>query len=499
MNKTFLATALALGLCVPTYAAQYTNSDSDRYTAPVFGDELEEQQAMNEPVRDRKSKKEADQEAAEPLPITMTADHAEYDSVSGDFHASGNVKLVQGMETLLTTYAYGNMKTGDVWLVQGGTLVEPSTRMTGQWVHYNFNTKTGAITQIDGKSNKDLFSAPHAEIRPEMIFVDQGGSMSRCPAVHHPKCFMIRAKTFEIYPRDKMIARDVQVFVRGKHIYSRDLWVNSMDEANKTKIRPKVGYDGHDNGWYGGVEITHPITEKTNANFDLTKYSRAGYKPVYGVDHDERNFHISYSNGWDEDDDTWYKKQNNWRFDYKNHHIIDGLPLSYSGYLEYGLWKRENSRYRSWHKEYAVYLNHDPIYLFNSKNTVLNLTLGRKWVHESYTDELRKTDMYYATLGQKLTDKWRIWTGYYQEDQTSNLFDIGQPDMEKEMRYGVQFVPDTKNVFSIVNRFDVGKGNQYETDFRWLHKFCCWQLEVTYEREQETGDNSFKVKYYFDI
>lgn len=47
-------------------------------------------------------------------------------------------------------------------------------------------------------------------------------------------------------------------------------------------------------------------------------------------------------------------------------------------------------------------MNHDRIYLFNSKNTFLDLTVGKKWVTESYTDETKSTMMYYATLGQKL-------------------------------------------------------------------------------------------------
>lgn len=496
MKKTFLATALALGLCVPAYAAQYTNSDSDRYSAPAFEDEAE-QTTVNKSVPHKKSKKEVEKEAQQALPIHLTADHAEYDSVSGDFHASGNVIVTQGTDKLLTTYATGNMKTGDVWLEQGADVLQPENKMHGKWAHYNFNTKTGEIKEISGTGVKDIYNAPHATIYPDKLVVDEGGTMSRCPAVKHPPCLSVKAKTFEIYPKEKMVAHDVQVFIRGKHVYSRDLWVNNFNDDSKTKIMPRIGYDGSDNGAYVKLEISQPVSEKTMINIDLPKYSKAGFKPVYGVDHNERNFSINYFTGWDEDDDVWYKKENNWRFNYKNHHIVDGLPLSYSGYFEYGLWKRETGGYSSWHKEYAVYLNHDPIYLFNSKNTVLNLTVGKKWVNESQTGETRSTDMYYATLGQRLTPKWRTWVGYYREDQTSDLFDIGQPDMAQELRNGVTFSPDSKNAFSIINRYDVSKGNQYETDYRWLHKFCCWALELTYEKKQYEDDNSFKIHYYF--
>ena len=501
MKKAFLATALALGLCVPVYAAQYTNSEDDRYSSPTFADE-ENIATSNQAVEPKKSKKMA-KEANEPVPINMTAEHAEYDNTSGDFHAKGNVIIVQGTEKLLTTEAVGNMKTGDVWLKAGGTLVEPQSSMKGEWVHYNFNTKTGEIKQITGRTAKEFYDAPHATIYPDKIVVDEGGRASLCPAKKHPPCLSIEAKTFEVYPKEKMVAHDVKVFIRGKHIYSRDLWVNNFNDDGKTRLMPRIGYDGKDNGAYIGLDVGQPIGEKTMLNAKIKEYSKAGFKPAYKLDHDERNFHISYLNGWDEDDDVWYKKQNTWRFDYKNHHIMDGLPLSYSAYYEYGLWNSWNpetkkSGPKSWHKEYAVYLNHDPIYLFNSKDTVLNLTVGKKWVNESYTGDTLSTDMYYATLGQKLAPQWRTWVGYYREKQTSALFDIGQPDMARELRNGLQWAPDSKNIVSIINRYDLGKHNNYETDYRWLHKFCCWALEFTYEQEHyDGGDKSLKVMYYF--
>ena len=499
MKKAFLAAALAMGLCVPVYAAQFTNSASDRYNSPTFADD-EERSVTNKAVEPKKSKIMA-KEASDPMPIKLSADHAEYDSTSGDFHATGNVIIIQGLEKLLTTAAVGNMKTGDVWLKTGGTLIEAQSTMKGEWVHYNFNSKTGEIKQISGKTVKEFYDAPHATIYPDKIVVDKGGKASLCPAKKHPPCLSITANTFEIYPKDKMVAHDVKVFVRGKHIYSRDLWINRFND-NQTKILPRAGYDG-DNGTYLGVEIGQPISEKTNLNAELTQYSKAGFRSLYKIDHDERNFRVSYLYGWDEDDDVWYKKQNTWRIDYKNHHIIDGLPLSYSANFEYGLWNRYDLKTKktgpkSWHKEYAVYLNHDPIYLFNSKDTVLNLTVGKKWVNESYTGDTLSTDMYYATLGQKLAPQWRTWVGYYREKQTSALFDIGQPDMARELRNGLQWAPDSKNIVSIINRYDLGKHNNYETDYRWLHKFCCWALEFTYEQEHyDGGDKSLKVMYYF--
>ena len=88
----------------------------------------------------------------------MTGDYASYDSVSGDFVAEGNVVITQGNETLKTVRAEGNMKTGDVWLKQGGTLVEPKSTMNGEWAYYNFNTKPAKLRKLKGRAAK-TFSA----------------------------------------------------------------------------------------------------------------------------------------------------------------------------------------------------------------------------------------------------------------------------------------------------------------------------------------------------
>lgn len=489
MKKMLLVATLAASMCVPAYA-NYSNSGDGVYNAPEYDSAVSATRVVEPTEKEKNMDK--------PLPINFTGDKAEYDSVSGDFYLQGNVVITQGKEILKTTYAQGNMKTGDVWLEQGGTIIEPGSTLSGKWAYYNFNTKTGEIKEVHGTGEKDWYSAPHATIHPDKMVLDEGGTMSRCPAVNHIPCLSVTAKTFEIYPKQKMVAKDVKVYVKGKHIYSKDIWVRDLTETNKTRIVPRIGYDGSDNGAFIKIDAEWNFGEKTKLNVDLPYYTKADFKPMVELEHDERNFSLTYKTGWEEDDDDWYKKQNNWKFEYKPHHFIDGLPLSYSGYFEYGLWKNDNTGRKSWHKEYAAFLRHDPIYLFGSKNTVLDLTVGKKWVHESYTDDTNATDLYYAVLSQKIASKWSTWVGWYREDITTTLFDIGQPDMDQELRNGLRYKADDKNIFTVVNRYDLDNSTQYETNYRWLHRFCCWALEFEYEKEHHGDhDDSFKVYYYF--
>lgn len=486
MKQVFLSAALAVSLCAPAYAAQFTNTGDARYENPVAEDGF----VPNTAVRDS----DTDQTVA--LPIILTGDHAQYDNVSGDFYADGDVVVTQGNQVIHTNHVHGNLKTGDVWLEQGGELKEQGTTTKAQWAYYNFNSKTGELKQLSGKSRKDYFYAPHGTIEPDKIVMDQGATTSRCPAVEHPRCLEVKAKTIEVYPHDKIVAKDVQVFVRGKHIYSRDIWETSLSGKSKERILPHFGFKDDSKGTYINISYERNLSEKTKVYADLDYYSKDGFRPLYGVSHDERNFTVTFENGWFEDDDEWIKKQTDIRLDYKPHHFSDKLPLSYSGYYEHGLWKNDDTGKRSWHTEYGAFLNHDRIYMFGG-NTTLDLTIGKKWTKESLDDTSSSTNVYYATLGQKITDKWRTWAGYYREDFTTDLFNYGQPDMPVELRNGLEYKFDDKNTATIINRYDLDGHRNYETDYRFTHRFCCWQLSIELQDEHYKDDKSVEIKYEF--
>ena len=148
------------------------------------------------------------------MPIVLNCDKANYDQHTGDFVANGNVRIVQGDEVIITTVAKGNMKTGDIYFEEGGTLEEPKNKTDAEGAHYNFNSKAGELKSIKGKSGPDFYEAPHAILEDGKMIVDQGGSTSRCPAVDHTKCVSIEAKTMTVYPVEKIAPRNVKVLFK---------------------------------------------------------------------------------------------------------------------------------------------------------------------------------------------------------------------------------------------------------------------------------------------
>lgn len=496
MKKKSMVLAILLSLQTISYAAVV----SDDYGGKVLSAPNTETELVNEDVVRSQRKGNAAN------PLKLNADKAEYNQETGDFFADGNVVLKQNGQIIKADYAEGNMNTGDIYLKNGGEMIDEKTVLHAEWAHYNFIDKTGEIEKINGENigKQEWYRSPSAKIKNGRVVCEDGATISRCPSVKHPACLSIEAKSFEVIPHEKMIAKDCWVKMRGKKIIHRDRWINDLTQKQRqTKFMPHIGWDD-DYGMKYSLEVEQPLWKGGSMGGDLTYYGMAHWKPWYYVRHDTKDFNIILGNGWDDDDGDWYKKQMNWEFNWKRHRLIKGLPFTYSAFVEHGLWQKkdDDDEYSpcSWHTEYGAYLYHDPIHFFNSNKNSLNLYVGKKWTRESFTDEHASTNLYGATLTQSFDKYFKVWTGYYDAKSTSSLFDLNNPDMEKELRPGVQYVfPGGKNILTAVYRLDVGKGRRYEYDLTWLHHFCCWDLSVSYEREFVEQDHSIRVQYHFNF
>lgn len=472
-----------------------------------------------------KGKKQATTNGTQPLPLIIKGDDAQYSSESGDFIIEGNVRLKQGLTNVTSTKAVGNANTGDIWLLEGGTLQEPTNRVNARWAHYNFNKETGELLHLKGASSAnprsgkfDYYEAPHGLIEHGMLIMDQGGMSTRCPAVKHHPCVSVKAKTITIIPNDRIIARGVQVFVKGKHVYSRDVWINELNKENK-QMKPRIGWD-NERGWYASLEYSRPIGNpllKNPTTFYMEQifYTKSKYKPFYGITHDRRDFYVRVNSGYvyDSDNDEldegiWLQKKIDWGLFLKPHRIAKGLPLSIDGYITHGLWKYSNQNWESWHTEKAVFLRHDRFYPLGGKKLYMDLMVGRKWIHESLNNDTTRrygnslnTNIYHGTLGYRFSNKWNMWTTYHNEHRTSYLFSKDQPSFVKDLSMGIAWNPDKHNSFTIINRRNLDSeththGN-YTTTFTWRHRFCCELLTVSYEKKHYNHENKWTVKFDF--
>lgn len=446
-----------------------------------------------------KEGREVDSEST--LPITIYGDQVEYNSETGNFYAKGNVRLYQGNQRLYTAQAQGNSKTGDVYLMTGGRVIQEtgngSTVTNGQWGHYNFLDKTGTVKNISGVSGTDIFHGDIGEIYPDRVELTSGGTTTRCPAVKHPPCVEVKAEKVVIYPKDKIIAYNVKVFVKGKHIYSRDRWINRMDDNGEenSSLLPHIGHDSK-HGWEITQDIDVPVAQNNTLKAKLKYYSKIGWRPMFVDTQDEKNFYVQIQDGHDENSDNyWIRKYHDVKLGYKSHKFWDKLPLNYSGYISHGLWK-DTRGLKSWHTEYAGFITHDPIRLTHEdKPLYLNLGAGSKWTKETKGTTTRQTPLYSATLNKSFDGGWNTWLGYYYEKQNMSLFDYANPSMEREIQWGLSKQIDHSNWVNFTLRYDKINSRVYEYIYRWTHDFCCFRLGVEFRQKKYNGEHEWDVTY----
>ena len=387
----------------------------------------------------------------------------------------------------------GNIKTGDVYLQQGGRLIDGPNTTNGKWAHYNFLDKTGTIKNMEGTNGKDIYHSDIGHIYPDRIELTEGASTSRCPAVDHAKCVDVRSNKVIIYPNDKIIAYDVKVYIKGKHIYSRDRWINDLTKSDQNSFMPHLGYTKEH-----GLEVTYRynyvFNEKNTATADLVWYKKIGWRPMFYDVQDEKNFYVKLQNGHTEDsNNNWIKKERDLTIGYKSHKFNKKWPLNYSAYASHGFWT--GSGYDSWHSETGFFINHDTITFGKVRPLTLNLGTGYKLTHESANSSTTRSMLYSATLGKPFLGGWYSWLGYYWEKDRNNLFAYNMPDMARELQLGINKTFDSRNRLTFITRYDEGKSKIYEYIWRYTYDFCCWRLNFEFRDKKYENKRDWSVGY----
>jgi len=526
MKKRVLALAVVTSLSVPSIAMAAINYDGTKLSshygptyAPQTLEQVEasskednravslqdlpnakaEQQKAALQDKDKNKKKknaktttEAANQSA--LPVTIFGDKVTYHQDTGDFEAEGKVRVYQGTQRLYTTKATGNVNTGDVYLRQGGRLVDGPTTTNGKWAHYNFLDKTGTIEDIAGTNGQDIYKADVGRIYPDRIELTEGAATSRCPAVQHVKCVDVHSERVVIYPNDKIIAYNVKVYVKGKHIYSRDRWINDLTKTTPgNSLVPHLGYSKEH-----GLEITYDykqvLSDKNVATAELKWYKKIGWRPLFYDVQNEKNFYVKVQNGHTEDsDNNWIKKESDITLGYKSHKFNKKWPLNYSAYVSHGLWSATN--YKSWHTEKGVFVNHDTITFGKVRPLTLNLGTGYKITNESMNSSTTTSMLYSIVLGKPIIGGWNSWLGYYWDKSQSNLFAYNLPDMARELQFGVTKTFDNRNNMTFIARYDEGKHSIYEYVWRLTHDFCCWRINFELRDKRYNNDKEWSVHY----
>ena len=330
-------------------------------------------------------------------PISIEADELYFSDKTGEMFARGNVIISQDQKQIFADLMRGNEHQAEVWVDGTFKFQEPLTQLQGMKLTYNYSSKFGVMQEVAGKCGDVYLSGRKAEFT-EGKYTLYDSTATTCKMKGTPD-YRITARKVEIWPGEQIIAHQAKIWVKNTVLYATPRYQKSL-KTEQDDAFPRFGFQNRD-GIYIAQRLAYPLSDTISVYADLAFYSKAGFRPTFGLLAQESAYTMQLVSGFFRDDnDNWVRKEPEFHFALKPRRIGKS-PLRYKANLIFGLWR--DSDKESWHQDFNVYVNHDPIHFDRLKTWTLNLGAGVGYVHESYDNSDRTPFRYNVKLSKKLS------------------------------------------------------------------------------------------------
>ncbi|WP_373325445.1 LPS-assembly protein LptD [Sporomusa paucivorans] len=409
-------------------------------------------------------------------PIVIEADNLSFSDETGDIRAEGNVVITNQGQKVEAELVNGNAKLSEIWINDEAQFSQPDSHLTGHHTLYNYKLKTGSMENVKGKIGRKYVAGDIINIYPEQYVIDHG-STTNCPA--KVPDYHVSADKIEIWPGDQMIAYNAKFWIGNKVIFSLPRYRQSIGEGGESSF-PRIGYDS-EQGIYIKQHIDYPLTNRLSAYANLDYYTKADFKPSFGIIQREENYSIGVAQGhFLDDDDNWIKKEPEFKLTYHPRQL-GRMPVSYSFTAIYGKWTDDDKT--SWHQEYELYFRHNPIKLNDTMN--LYLGTGIEHIRESYDNSSQNIFKFDATVDKRWSERFNTWVGYHYTKNNETLFEYDSDDLSRELVSGFTYKIDKMNTIGVRHSYDLDNKRVEDVDYTWYRNLHCWQAAITYRAERD--------------
>ncbi|WP_425058573.1 LPS-assembly protein LptD [Sporomusa carbonis] len=428
------------------------------------------------PGHAQEAKAQTQQQTKSNAPIVIEANELSFNDDTGDITAKGNVVIIQDGQRVEGEQINGNSKLSEIWAKDKIHFTQEGAALDGTNTLYNYKLKTGSMEQVKGKIGHKFVSGKDISLFPDEMIINEG-TTTNCPA--KVPDYHVSADKIEIWPGDKLIAYNAKFWIKNTVIFSLPKYRTSLQKGAQSDF-PRIGYD-NDDGFFIKQYLDYPFNEKLSAYVNLDYYTKAKFKPNYGLIQRESNYSIGVAQGnFRDDDGYWIKKEPEFKFSY-NPHRLGNLPVSYTFTAVYGKWT--DSAKSSWHQDYTLYFNRDTVKLNSTMN--LNLGTGIQQVRESYNDSVHNSFKFDATVDKRWSDRVSSWAGYHYTQNNNSLFDYDKTDVSRELASGVTYRIDRMNTVGVSQSYDLSNDRLADLDYTWYRNLHCWQATITYRAKRD--------------
>ncbi len=251
--------------------------------------EAQETPATEEPVGPVETEKEEEEkvETEEELDISLTAEYITYEEIEGEdlIIAKDGVQFKYQDIEIKADYLKINLTTNLLFASGEVFFKQDETKTNCEELTYNWETKKTILLRLkseitgEGIKGKAYYRGEKMENFPETVELTEG-SFTTCE-LEEPH-YHIVAKEMIIYPKDKIIARNISYYEGKTKIITLPYFLIFLDRKTQQPILPKIGQNSND-GWFIKTNFNYYINEKSYGTFYLDWLEKEGIG--IGVEH----------------------------------------------------------------------------------------------------------------------------------------------------------------------------------------------------------------------
>jgi len=248
--------------------------------------EVQETPVTEEAVGAEEVEEEATEEEEE-LDISLTAEYITYEKMEDEdlIIAKDGVELKYQDIEVKADYLKINLTTNLLFASGEVLFIQDETETNCEELTYNWKTKKMILLRFKGEitgegiKGKVYYRGEKMENFPETTKIS-GGSFTTCE-LEEPH-YRIVAKEMIIYPKDKIIARNISWYEGNTKIITLPYFLIFLDRKTQQPILPKIGQNSAD-GWFIKTNFNYYIDEKSYGTFYLDWLEKKGIGT--GVEH----------------------------------------------------------------------------------------------------------------------------------------------------------------------------------------------------------------------
>ncbi|RXG64736.1 LPS-assembly protein LptD [Candidatus Atribacteria bacterium 1244-E10-H5-B2] len=247
----------------------------------VEAGEAQETTATNEAVETAETEGEVEAETEEEeLDISLKADYITYEKIEGEdlIIAKGKVNFQYQDIEINADYLKINLDTNLLFASGEIFLKQDESETNCEELTYNWETKKTIMLRLKGEltgesiKGKIYYQGKMMENFLETVEISEG-SFTTCE-LEEPH-YHIVAKEMIIYPKDKIIARNVSWYEGKIKIITLPYFLIFLDRKTQLPILPKIGQNSND-GWYAKINFNYYVNEKSYGTLYIDWFEKRG-------------------------------------------------------------------------------------------------------------------------------------------------------------------------------------------------------------------------------